>query len=654
MSQKRQKIDESSNNRKSAQVTRTLMACELCRRQKTRCFRDPDSTSCLRCIFLKKPCSFERDLDLPGSLAPVPHLSGTITTSSNTADSIKLDQIQRSISEVLTILKQGEMNDSYAKSNSTKDNVSINVPTLTESRHYQDDPLSFQTPTNSFETSVFSIVANQIPQKNIPKPVLELIGISTPGSPRNFKQTPNDVISAGILSETDAIDLMNDFRRNYGRWILFPLNMSSSVLIERIRYKSSLLLTTCYCLALRYSLSGIVDSELLLAKKTTHKLLMKHLVKDMSSSFLKYSCFNGGAADGHIEFLQALALLSIYSLSLSSMAHHAFEGDVDLFTDQDINLDPWLLSGFGLNLFVTKSTFGSLLKHDNTLQSPFTIFYDELDSEEFQTLAVLRTYNHLTLVHLINCIFSGRMCVIDEFRLNFCTATLSLPSSTNFDGRMVSEIGILLIGYKYIQKSLNSNIGTVKESKELFDVACKEVDTWYEQWNYLFSQPAPQFVELCYHFCYLMIHFVYIYQRTTLSTKRDINAPSDLFREDNVAFIIQHSDKISFTNMHIHALSIVRFINVIESDSYFAYLLDQIHFCFFFAGIVLVRIVQESTEDERKRKLIQQESHETEQDMRVLIQKFEMMCSFTNSPDDITSRYCKGLEECFQSVFQTK
>ncbi len=110
----------------------------------------------------------------------------------------------------------------------------------------------------------------------------------------------------------------------------------------------------------------------------------------------------------------------------------------------NFSLDPWYLSSVGLNTFLSKSAFGQLVQHKviDAATSPFTVLFQELDDEE-QTLTVLRIYNHLTIVHLIQCVFSGRMCVLDEVRLNYCTATLSLAKLTNFDGRVVSEIEVL-------------------------------------------------------------------------------------------------------------------------------------------------------------------------------------------------------------------
>lgn len=197
---------------------------------------------------------------------------------------------------------------------------------------------------------------------------------------------------------------------------------------------------------------------------------------------LQITSFQGTRdGSGDIELLQALVILSIYSLSLSSVARATLpdddeEEEYEFLEDksmslQMLNLDPWYISSVGLTVFISKSTFGNLFKKKvgdensqmNMQQSPFTILYDELDTDEYQTLTILRIYNHLSLVHLVSCVFSGRMCVVDEIRLNYCTATLSLPSATNFDGRMVSEIGILLIAYNYVQVNLNVNTSTYKD-----------------------------------------------------------------------------------------------------------------------------------------------------------------------------------------------
>ncbi|MDN6570519.1 MAG: hypothetical protein L0L22_05910 [Staphylococcus equorum] len=185
----------------------------------------------------------------------------------------------------------------------------------------------------------------------------------------------------GLLTEAEAVDLMNKFRRNHGRWVLFPSNAPTYMLVERIRNKSPLLLTTCCCLSLRYLFKGANSShhEVLNKKKSNYRSLIKQLAEELNNSLLKYTCFPKSTLNnGDIEFLQALVLLSIYSLSLSSMASSRLS--LDLSDDSglcELNLDAWYLSSIGLTTFVSKATFGTLLqKAKNTGNSdvPFTIY----------------------------------------------------------------------------------------------------------------------------------------------------------------------------------------------------------------------------------------------------------------------------------------
>lgn len=552
-----------------------------------------------------------------------------------------------------------------------------------------DVPQSFHAPSNSLKAAPFSIICNQ---SNIPQPILNLLNLSTVQSGENnrnkFYDYVDDVISLGILNELETIDLINDFRRNYGRWVLFPLSIPTGVLIERIRYKSSLLLTTCCCLSLRYLLNGELspgDIDNFRRKKKTYNLVMKQLVKDLDRSLLKYASFQGTHENsGDIEFLQALVILSIYSLSLSSVATKTDElvalEEEEEFELQGLNLDPWFISGIGLTTFITKSTFGTFFRnvHNKEEQdsdlSPFTILYDELDTDEYQTLTILRIYNHLTLVHLINCIFSGRMCVVDEIRLNFCTNTLSLPSSTNFDGRMVSEIGILLIAYNYLQVNSNGGvIRTMKECESSLRAAEDEIRAWYEQWEYLFSQPALQFVELCYDFCNVVIYFNFNYKKSIINGRKHPHGARDpklhettpaileVYDVDNVDYIIRYSDEASLVKMIRFSYHLIQFIHLIENDSYFAYLSDQIHVCFYFSAIVLMKITRYLKDNYMLHLL--DEVNKCDENLQIgkhnwldiiksiqtLIDKFGRIGG--SNEDDIITHYKNGLSEILTSLF---
>ncbi|KAK6462298.1 hypothetical protein DFJ63DRAFT_152654 [Scheffersomyces coipomensis] len=763
----------SGDNRKAAQATRTLKACELCRRQKTRCFRSSERNSCLRCIFLNKPCSFE--LEAVAMPMPINNSSVSSMMTDNSETDRKLDLIYGGLTEIMSFLKNnssssisgqsssgnppmdhdlinhdarllleaassmkkssvpttpslffdnlyGNNNNNNNNNNSSNAAASssnsqtrsgLHFPGLGSSQLHSsdfqvfeeddtnvDNQFSFQSPTISLKSSPFSIINNQIKEKDVPKPILNLLNLSTikrSNKSKPYFETTDDIISLNILNLTETIDLMNDFRRNYGRWVSFPSSLSTEVLIDRIRYKSSLLLTTCCLLSLRYSLNGVSPGDInnFSRKKRTYKDLIKKLVSDLDSSLIKYTAFQGASDNsGDIEFLQSLVILSIYSLSLSSIVPSTMDDDNvdDLDSDlDDFNLDAWFLSSIGLTTFITKSTFGTLFKNNNristtspsasaitgggSITSPFTVLYDELDSDEYQTLTILRIYNHLCLVHIINCVFSGRMCVVDEIRINYCTATLSLPSATNFDGRMVSEIGILLIAYNFIQVQFSIGSGSASSNHQLKDLELgfksvkEELRLWYDQWEYLFSQPNLQFVELNYNFCSLVIYYCYNFSKTTIlkpfkkddNSSSNPNSNSSLYDENNIRYVLSHTSKQDILKMLECSYSVVRFVNDIASDSYFAYLSDQIHFCFYFSAICLMNILKylitssTSTTQGNGLKLLDDllitnpdlliSSNNYQpiiEDLKNLINKFNRVGQ--DNKDDIISKYKTGLQ----------
>ncbi|CUM47552.1 unnamed protein product [Debaryomyces tyrocola] len=671
-----------TNNRKFAQATRTPKACDLCRKQKTRCFKSVnDEVSCSRCIFLNKECSFGQSQHISQSPS-IP--DNEIFKGEETKT--KLDLIHAGINELLSIVKSdnGKLNirssdaellltagqafnglpDSSSNISSSKrsktktpTNMTSNVSSEIESLADTDSGSLFNYPIDSFKMAPFAMICNQVETSNIPKSILNLLNLSTV-EPK-LDHTPlyklnKDIISLGLLTEAEAVDLMNKFRKNHGRWVLFPSNAPTDVLVERIRNKSPLLLTTCCCLSLRYLFKGANSShlEILNKKKSNYRSLIKQLAEELNDSLLKYTSFPKSTLNhGDIEFLQALVLLSIYSLSLSSIASSRLS--LDLSDDSvlhELNLDAWYLSSIGLTTFVSKATFGTLLqktKNTSNADLPFTIFYDEIDSEEYQTLTTLRIFNHLTLVHLINCIFSGRMCVVDEIRLNYCKATLTLPSSTNFDGRMVSEISILLITYNYIQLNLNDITAiTLEECEMSYGAITEDMNAWYNQWEYIFNQPTLQFVELCYHFCGLIVIYAYNYRRSTLI---DANLPVfDIFDDHNVDNVLHHCNSQSLREMVVHACQLLKFVNVIDSDSYFAYLSDQIHFCFYFTTIILIKIL--SFIRLQKLQMVSDMCNldSVLKDINLLLRKFHTIQQDTN---DIVTKYELGIKYALHKLF---
>lgn len=709
--------DEATTSASLKGPSRSLKACLLCRKQKTRCFRaSAVAVRCLRCLELKRECSLETDYKnahpnvrlidgVPENLMDPPSSEDTVSDTKR-----KLDLIYAGVSEILLMMKgedgqpRGPILGSDVKllldaATSMKKTSMPSTPSLfldllaatpSTSRilhgivpnHVIGNPLmphdelaaedteasAFVSPTISFKSSPYSIISEMV--HIIPRPIFNLLNLSTVNNhgPKTVFEVDFDIISSGVLTETDVIDLMNDFRSNYGRWVLFLPHITTEELIKLIRRKSSLLLTTCCCLSMRYSLNvklspGDIDSHR--RKKETYKLVMRQLVKDLDKSLLKYASFQGSSSfSGDIEFLQAIVILSIYSLSLSSIVTNTVDPDSLVEEDlnlRDLNLDSWYLSGLGLSTFISKATFGTLfqsINSDDGVSPSFTAIFIRPDSDEDRTLTILRIYNHLILIHLVSCVFSGRMCIVDEIRLNYCMSALSLPSATNFDGRMVSEIGILLITYNFVQ--VNHDARNTKDLSQIeanLQSVREEITAWYEQWDYLFSQPALQFVEFCYHFCYILIYINYIYSKLLVASK--ISHVQDLFHSGLIEDVLKYADKVSLIEIVSHAHTLVKFILTIEDDSYFAYLSDQVHFCFYFGALTLMKALKYLRTNDKLHYLNSAEASSkglSEQNWKsalsgifLLIEKYERVAQ--DNPDDIITKYKSGLEEYLQLLF---
>lgn len=76
-----------------------------------------------------------------------------------------------------------------------------------------------------------------------------------------------------------------------------------------------------------------------------------------------------------IEFIQALAILSIYASSLS---------------ENDLVFDAWFISSIALEHFITKDVLGLVMSFDGVSQVT-----------EMDEITAYRVWNHLCLVHVV-------------------------------------------------------------------------------------------------------------------------------------------------------------------------------------------------------------------------------------------------------------
>ncbi|KAI5958907.1 hypothetical protein KGF57_002341 [Candida theae] len=642
----------SNETRKLAQASRTLRACELCRKQKTRCFRSPEyPTSCLRCRFLSKTCSFKLEESESAS---------TTSTNAATIDSqgnFKVDLILDRVNELLSIVKSGQMSSVEHAGNgvntpgqdqlinsdarllletasSMQGHHQINSNSLLNVELLEQTTLDFQSATPSFVTAPFTIVRNSMKNEFCPASIQNLYQSRI----YSHSNRPSNIIELGIMTEKEVIDVVGNFRRNYGRWVSFPNSLSTENLVRDLQEKSPLLLTTCCCVSYRYSAGPNQDNQQRITR------LAKVLIKELSHNFTQFASFANNDY-GLVEFFQSLAVLSLYAGSISSVV-----------TDEDpelagFNLDPWQLSSIGITTFLTKSTFQLFkTKRSNT-------------EDGYETLTILRIYNHLCLVHLINSIFSGRPCILDDGRIRYCTTALTLFNATNFDGRMVSEINILYITYKYLQKNDDANNAPNLQDFH-FNEVVKEIQTWFQNWEYLIQQPALQFAEFNYHFCSILIYLAHSFQKLQLAggagggvvggVSGVISDLNMFLQQDILDLILKQCQPQNLLSMYQHARDLLEHIKQISSESYFAYLSDQLHFCFYFSGVLLSRILRLAVTSN----LSHLEEFKDVNTKRGLTRRLQPIVNLTRKIDGflsdsdpvILAKYNTGLKHCIEDV----
>lgn len=475
-------------------TSRASKACEICRRQKTRCFASSNSKCCLRCQTLGLQCSFlngeKLELQAPGP--PISIESRLETLDSNMA-------------EVLRLLRGGKSSTIYPDS--------------------EQGLTPFGQPSLTFLTSPFNLYGSLVRPELFPAPLARLY------NPQMVVHD-QDIITLGLISHSQALALLEYFKLHYNHWVSFPDDVSTSALLAGMRRRCSLLLTVCCCVSIRH-----FDANL---RVKVYKHLLNRLQTELYQSML--------VVPQTIEFMQALTVMCIYASSLS-------EGE--------IVIDAWFYSGVALEHFITKDVLGLVMSFDGL--EPVT---------EFDALTAYRVWNHLCLVHLVNCIMSGRPCVLDQARLDLCRRTLELTSSTNFDGRMIAEIILQYHVYLFVQNSKN------------LDGVEDDLKSWKDEWSYLFEQPTEQFVEMGYHYCYFVIlwHWHCGNNRSTFDLSKD-----SIGRIAEGTF--ESCSSIVLVRMVVHLLKVIKSLLSVKEDQGFKCLSDQVHFCGVFSATSLARII---------------------------------------------------------------
>lgn len=555
---------------RSYRAARASKACVICRRQKTRCFPSQDTKACLRCASLGIECSFLTDNTLDNSA--LPHASSLDDTGLER----RLGVLESSLGEVLRLVQNGR-NRHDRGPRSLHDSLLLNG-------NYGSSLPQFGFHSTTFITSPFSSLGSLMTPTNYPPPIQRLI---TP----QMVFIQQNIITLGLVTREKAIELLNIFLKYYNQWVSLPTTISTEKLLDLMIGKSSLLLTVCCCIVVRYH-----DPEL---RKTVWKLLLHKLQEDLRETML--------IVPHTIEFIQALAVMSIYASSLS---------------DEGFVIDAWFISSMALEHFVTKNVLGLVMSFDGV--SPVT---------EMDEITAYRVWNHLCLVHLVNCVMTGRMCILDQIRIDQCRKTLDIATSTNFDGRMIAEINFQLIIY------------TFQEGSQSLEEVEEEFRLWHNDWGYLFEQPTTQFVETGYHYGYFLILYHWNY-RQFVQASDSIEAHSLKSNPSDVARVFDTCDVGHLRRMIRHTLKVIEGLLNVSDATFFIALSDQIHFCGAYAAIMLARLIETVKSARRILDISETLFVKSMDQISALSARFR---SVSRSDGDLVAKYANGIEEALLS-----
>lgn len=423
----------------------------------------------------------------------------------------------------------------------------------------------------------------------------------------------DDVISQNILTMSECITLLKEFKDNYGAWVSFPQHLSLEVIVENIRNSNcSLLLTLYMVLSLRYTL---YYHDL---KTKVYKSLLLKLKYDYAMEFVSL----GNAFK--VEYIQSLVMLSVYSNSLSS--------DFQIF-------DSWLISGLGLKMYLSNEVKSNFQSFNNSLNY-FSIFGDENELNDV-SLSHNRLYNHLCLAHLNHSLLSGRPSILQDNDIKRCVLTLQSQRASHFDGRMLAEIELYWLMERFQRNglrdsskiqldfnitSINQNyVASAQGNKKDIDLnsMLAKIDQWWNKWIYLSKQQIEEFIDFTYHFSYANMILMYYqkhkyippstankplsyYSRKRLSSKikEQIINKETLFKKSNMSnfeklknasvlinqfpmydLSIPPSKKQDFTGHCIKALELFKPVDL----NHFRFLSDQLIYSVYYTAVMYLK-----------------------------------------------------------------
>lgn len=572
---------------------RALKACESCRHQKSRCYPSEDpSGSCLRCLSVGRACSFIVDGAPPRVLMALntedPNSSGTITVSAKYANTLLTQNVsaegtatnaaiavsgpsakKQKLAEELNSNDRKRLKDTNVNvkkilqilnkmsSENSGDSNQSNVKNVISLKNSVDEVGEVSIKTPPTESSPFLVIRSSVNSGDVPLSIEQILSPFN-NQPLDQEEEPENILSLGIIGIKHAINLINNFKRNYGKWISISDSIPTDQLIKELKFKCPLLLTSICLTSLRFNIStSRSNNEESLQRQLSIRLNQE--LKEFLTSANEFKSF---------EFLQALVILSIHGLSL---------------TNQEVSMDPWLLSGLAIQWFLTLDINQSLLiykdrsEEENTTNTG-TVNPNELFNKEQEKLSHFRIWNHLCLVHLSNCIFSGRMCVIDEVRINQTRKLFELTETNHFDGRMIAEISLELLLYNFIQTT--TAVKSTLDLNSQYESFEEEIKQWHDEWDYLIQQPEEQYLDFSYHFSFVAaLYHVKLGHKSLLKSQNNDNEE-----------IIQDFETLN--KILYHSLKVLNHILKLNDIELFMVLSDQIHFSLYYVAIIFLKVIR--------------------------------------------------------------
>ncbi|ODV85916.1 hypothetical protein CANARDRAFT_22700 [[Candida] arabinofermentans NRRL YB-2248] len=500
------KYEGTRSQKRKYKFQRALIACDQCRKAKTRCNYLTDGLNCFRCKNLSLNCSLTN--------SSPPNKSIALTRGNALQETAKLiDREHDDVEGRQPPKKRVKGSDERLNYMENKlEHISNCIDLLLRKNNIsQTDLISSVSPPISFETPIDS----RLEYQPIPSTVNSSNGsghnsASTSASAEDSKDTAQqphdpffhiespynslkttssqlgmpfskelayaakrdltlqsiiyryDIISRNIVTFENCVKLVSLCLKYYGEWIsvMSTTDDDCTRFVADTRLRSPLLLAICTLLGLRHC-------DPLNEFRGGNKNLEFEILQIVQQLF----SLTTYELPQPKEFMQSMVLITNYSMSLS-FEHIYFDG--------------WWVSSYGLIQFVTREMNVNLFLESN---------------DEPEKIGNFRLWNHLSLNHLMYCISSGRPCMMDELRLDQCRNILDLADSTTFDGTIVAELSIVLSLYNCLQY------------QELLSVSEKELNSTFRDWEYLTEQkPNGDRTSMMFKFSKVMIYRRYIFQ----------------------------------------------------------------------------------------------------------------------------------------------